>query len=864
MNPEYKNILLTLGLTTCYKTDVSKLESMIHSLFSSNGQLLESLKCPYNYITNLNQKVELFVVIDDNPKIKETSTNQIIELLSKLNNLLNKYVIIRYVVTKTNIGVSCARNIIIKEAIGKYICFCDDDDLRCNIVKLLEIIKEYYDEDYISHYVQNNSMEKIDLKLLPRISNISVWNGIIKTKFLRSNKLYLTPNLATEDVIWRSNLNYLMSVTNFKSSQIDDVCYIYCEQSNRSLNHSEVNSRFLDKININNKFILNKTNDDYYEGVNKILSQQIDIGFKLTDWRIFGITSSLTFYKQHNIIREWLNNNIDLLSEGYDLEMLKLTNEMNEVEYTNLFTILTDSDKRLCLKLYTSFATIPDLYSFSKHIDSNITLDILDNLWTNSLFYKLYEHQIASFEPFNDFVYRFIHLMWLRKPNKYYKKYIDEEIIDKLLELYNNEFSEFSINEPLNYIHDKLCIKNIKSNIYNYFSNQTTSFETINEDLKEMLDDIKDKKVKDYVASLIDEFVVENTIDTANFNKNFNYKGPLNVFVFYILSSPLVNPLKKIPKPLLNINYFGNTVDTYEDSNIKEESETSENSNQSTLDEKIKNKNYEIKFIDKYYEHTFKINHKSITKSKYEKLTQKFTKSEIILLINLHNYTYTTIDELLSKIDKKYLLKFTYHELMYLINNKINLKIFDYESTYLEDRLLIKSMMKLIGSLNDGKLNWNEQLDDSIVEFINSIKYLDSKIITRILTFNQLGFKLKEIKDELDKQITSNVKYSKFKSMDKNYKLFFDIKVDVHNKEDLYSETYLNLKFIHHMITSCNKQKHGYRSRNIISKYRNYFEEILNIIDMFNTYNLNILDYDYVITSIDELRYDLLEEIRDK
>ena len=313
-----ENILLTMGLTCCYKSDITKLEYMIHSLFSSKNNLLETLNYKYDYIKDLKYKVELFVVIDDNPLLKNTNTNEIVNLLTHLNKLLYKNVIIKYVVTPTNIKVSCARNIIIDEASGEYLCFCDDDDLRCNVNNLIKIIEDNYGNDYINHYVRNTSPTNYtNLTFKPRISNISVWNSIIKTEFIRKNKLYLTPFLATEDVIWRSNLSYILENSNAKTIQIPDVCYIYMEQSNRSLNHFGIDSRFLDNIDFNNRFILEKSNDEYYIGVNKILSQQLEIGFKLTDWRLFAITSSMTFYKQYNIIREWLNNNIDLLSDGY-------------------------------------------------------------------------------------------------------------------------------------------------------------------------------------------------------------------------------------------------------------------------------------------------------------------------------------------------------------------------------------------------------------------------------------------------------------------------------------------------------------------------------------------------------------------
>lgn len=811
-----EEVILTIGLTCCYKSDIIKLEQMIHSLFSSKHNLLDSLNYKYDYIKELKYKVELFVVIDDNPVLKNTSTNSIITLLNHLNKLLYKHVIVKYVVTPSNIKVSCARNIIINEASGEYLVFADDDDLRCNINKLIEIIEKNYGNDYISHYVQNTSRTNYsNLTFKPRISNISVWNSIIKTEFIRKHKLYLTPFLATEDVIWRSNLSYILENSNAKTIQIPDVCYIYMEQSNRSLNHFGIDSRFLDNIDFNNRFILEKSNDEYYNGVNKILSQQLEIGFKLTDWRLFAIASSMTFYKQYNIIREWLNNNISLIKDGYDLKMLKLTNKLNDVPYENLFSILTNEDKILCLQSYVKFSTLPDLYEFAKYIDSNITLDIVNALWNNSLFYKIYESRITSYEHFNNFVYRFLYLLWLRKGNKNYGKYIDKELCKEIYDMYLEEISMMNINEVLHYIHDKLCIKNINSNIYSHFKNYVINMDDVDKEIEYIKDG--DNEYNELIDKYCEEFKLENNIKTTKLGKtDINYKGPLNIFLFYLLSTPIINKLMKIPKVLNSVNYNGCE--------------------------------YKVNYFEDYYHKSRCIKFDLITSRRnYDKLLSIYNNNEVIRIINVNEYSYKKVKKLINnRINPKLLVKFRYKEIKRLISSEINLNLFEYESNYFTDRINAKLIMKL---------------NDNEIHLLNDIKIENgthlSRVLTRILTLSRLlNYSCEEIISEVNKKVVTVVKYDKFATFNSNFETYFRIpKTDV----GLYSNDHINTKFINYMITACNS-KNSTRVKKFINKNNNYFEKILSIIDLYVLYEKEEeIKIERDIKCLDKLLYDLCE-----
>ena len=151
---------LTVGVTICYKSSITKSRQAILSLFNNemtcdklaNIDEYRSLKQKYNSdefnemnmdLIELNKPVQLIVVLDGNNRILWNS----IKLL--LNNLKRYY--LNYLhcsihfVNKHSVSVS--RNKIINRAIGRYIKFCDDDDLSVNFNELLSIIQQnkHYD-----------------------------------------------------------------------------------------------------------------------------------------------------------------------------------------------------------------------------------------------------------------------------------------------------------------------------------------------------------------------------------------------------------------------------------------------------------------------------------------------------------------------------------------------------------------------------------------------------------------------------------------------------------------------------------------------------------------------------------------------
>ena len=850
-----KQQLLTIGITTCYKSNVYKFKQLLRSLFSNfllelpehiqinsvesrdylktiiENFKIESLnkydyfyELPKNIIrwlrkNNYKNSIELLIIIDDDPELENTNTDELIIEINKINQIIKKYIEVKYIVTPTNIKISCARNIIINEAKGKYLIFCDDDDLKMNINQMLNIIIENDSDNYnyISHYVHKDSYENINHTIVPHISNIGIWNGIYLTSFLKENNIYFVPNLNMEDVVWRSNLNYYLSYKNSKCKQISKIGYVYMDASNRSLN--QINNRFLDNIDSNVISLLTPTNEKYYEELNKILSQQLQFDFKLTDWRLFGITSSISFYKQHNIIYQWLINNQKHIPDGYDKRMLELVSILDkepnfsdpELKNISLFSILTGEDKRKAFWVFSKYITLPDLYSFAKYIDHNIILDVMNDIWRNNFSYNIYYKKITKNEYFEQFVYKFMHFIYMQKPNELYKKYINISLVEKIKQEYLKEIEYIPLNECLNFIHDRLCkSRKIVNKIENLFCNQLVKFSELYQTISSLIETNEEfKNDKDEILEITQEFIKQNQIETFEIPKYDKfYRGPMNVFQFYMFSLPLMNKLNRQPK-IIKYNNFNNCK-------------------------------YEIQFCDEYY---IKLNDPVDINLDVRNLDKYYNENELKILKNIHGYTSKKIKHLFkNKIRPKYLLKFNYDDLIYLYNNEIYLKIFDKIENYHELKLMFKLINKIIF------------INPEMVEIINSFSQIRVTDLTKILALLKLGFNFKLIDEYLSKEITDG-NYDDFNKL--NSKFIFYFKIESHIILKLYNKDYIDLRFIHKMLQSRNNLKQKF-----ILEYSNLFESIIQIIGLFEEFNKDIFNYnDIKITSINKLKYNLITNL---
>lgn len=572
-----EKIRLTVAITAYFNSNPNKFRNMILSLFSKqtnkiwsitkdnmlnpkkeNEILFENItilsqltneEIEYN-ILKTNEKIELLIIFDNNPEFRYKIDN-LIKIVESFKPYIKEFCEIRYVIPVANVRISCARNIVFKEAKGEYIAFCDDDDIRIHVNNLLKILDDNYGKDYISHYMVCSLYDTPILDKTPFVSNLASYCGLLRKEFINKYKIYFTPFLAAEDVVWRSNMDYIINYVEGNICQTELCGYVYMDASQTSLNNILFNSRYLNTIDFNSTPIFNKSNLGYYRIIDLILSHQLIFGFKLTDYRIFGITTSATYWRGYNIIKYWLQKNVDKLDQqSYDYKMIKLSSKLIPNINENLFKLLSDEDQILCMENISKYFTLPDLLSISKQLDSNIAYIICDQLWNNNLNINNYKNRFNI----NEFVFRFMCLQYLRKGS--YENILKDkkQIVDQMYELYLEEDKKTGLHDFYMYAHDLISRRFSISDIFNLYNNKSITKNTIEEF-------VQTKSVYKYAY---DRYKIDHNIKTTTIDKyDTHYKGIINVFIFYILGCD--NMINSIPDIDIHhkFNYTGHNYEIF-------------------------------------------------------------------------------------------------------------------------------------------------------------------------------------------------------------------------------------------------------------------------------------------------------------
>lgn len=404
-----------------------------------------------------------------------------------------------------------------------------------------------------------------------------------------------------------------------------------------------------------------------------------------------------------------------------------------------------------------------------------------------------------------------MHFIYMQKPNELYKKYINISLVEKIKQEYLKEIEYIPLNECLNFIHDRLCkSRKVVNKIENLFCNQIVKFSELYQTISSLIETNEEfKNDKDEILEITQEFIKQNQIETFEIPKYDKfYRGPMNVFQFYMFSLPLMNKLNRQPK-IIKYNNFNNCK-------------------------------YEIQFCDEYY---IKLNDSVDINLDVRNLDKYYNENELKILKNIHGYTSKKIKHLFkNKIRPKYLLKFNYDDLIYLYNNEIYLKIFDKIENYHELKLMFKLINKIIS------------INPEMVEIINSFSQIRVTDLTKILALLKLGFNFKLIDEYLSKEITDG-NYDDFNKL--NSKFIFYFKIESHIILKLYNKDYIDLRFIHKMLQSRNNLKQKF-----ILEYSNLFESIIQIIGLFEEFDKDIFNYnDIKITSINKLKYNLITNL---
>lgn len=204
------------------------------------------------------------IIVDDCGT--DNSVDIIEEMITTYTGII-KFLIIHH---EHNRGVSAARNTGLDNATGEYVFFldCDDvisddciellynkatDDSECIMVQAgIDTIPPDAPNPFKKTYKQNCAVTNNDVrKCYYELRNMleSVWNNLIKRRFLIDNSIYFKEGRLAEDMLWMFSL--LKHVHNVRF--INDITYHYRKRENSISNNLDYMSRtrFMESIGDN-------------------------------------------------------------------------------------------------------------------------------------------------------------------------------------------------------------------------------------------------------------------------------------------------------------------------------------------------------------------------------------------------------------------------------------------------------------------------------------------------------------------------------------------------------------------------------------------------------------------------------------
>lgn len=260
--------------------------------------------------------------------VNDGSTDKTNEILEKYKNITNIKII-----NQENKGLSGARNIGLKNCIGKYILFLDSDDFveKNSIKKILNEIQHndlevlafnfwiYYNKDkYIleKRLINKKSFsgEKyLKLNLVTKNYPMS-WLNIYNKEFLLKNKLFFKEGILHEDLEF--NIRLLIRV---KKMSFINVPVIYYRQREGSITKKKLNRRY-----------------SYFEILKTYLKEIKNIN----DKELIQLLYDYMAYISKNIIIESIKDR-DLTFLNQNKKILnKILKETNKIKYKILKLIL--------------------------------------------------------------------------------------------------------------------------------------------------------------------------------------------------------------------------------------------------------------------------------------------------------------------------------------------------------------------------------------------------------------------------------------------------------------------------------------------------------------------------------------------
>lgn len=172
-------------------------------------------ECILSIIQQTYKNYEL-IIIDDCSK--DNSIDIIFGILEE-----HKYIPVKFIKNKTNLGISATRNIGIKESSGDFIFFIDSDDFISKdcLKSFIILLNKYPNVDIISgsyiNYPQKQNQNVIQYNGIPEFINDkkqirflfynkklpnTIWNKLFKKDFIEKYNLSFKEGMVYEDDLW--------------------------------------------------------------------------------------------------------------------------------------------------------------------------------------------------------------------------------------------------------------------------------------------------------------------------------------------------------------------------------------------------------------------------------------------------------------------------------------------------------------------------------------------------------------------------------------------------------------------------------------------------------------------------------------
>lgn len=252
-------------------------------LYNAGHYLVETMESALNQTF---KSIE-YLIIDDR------GTDQSIDYMCQLQNTHQRGKDIRIVTHEKNMGVSAARNTILKEVRSKYLFFLDSDDLiTSDCIEVLynaaeqnkaEIVYGSYKEVWSNNQKKEsifispsqlfngeNKLAEYAFEDIRRDLRSFVWNNLYNTSFLKENRLQFEAVKVWEDLLFSYDMIPLVKSAVF----IPNVTYIYIKRegslsqynSRNTIPHNEIAQHIKIRTLCRNKCLKN-LGKPYFEGM---------------------------------------------------------------------------------------------------------------------------------------------------------------------------------------------------------------------------------------------------------------------------------------------------------------------------------------------------------------------------------------------------------------------------------------------------------------------------------------------------------------------------------------------------------------------------------------------------------------------